>query len=233
MNFLRGSIIACIVFLSSVVVSAETSTEIATTYTSVQLTGKATKVVEPDTTHITLQLQHTGRTKEGVQADLNNKMRQILDSVPNAPSVEISTGGYHVYEGEDQNKRRRENWEASQYVNLKGTNKDHIEKIAQHLQGKGLIIQGTRHSVSDEFAKSFNRKLRNDAIEDIKVQAREVAAALGKQKIHISSLRFSGGSNFGPHLRAMSAERAQGGAPVLEPSQQEVTVHVTAEILLK
>jgi len=203
----------------------------------------ATEMVEVDQDLLvaSLYFKTEGKDVSKVQNDVNDMMKQALDEAAKTSSVKASTQQYHVHEydrsrGRDNNRRDMV-WRGQQGLQIKGKEADDLLKLAGKLQEMGFGMNGLSYTLSPEKREEIQNALLEDALAKLMVKAARTGKALGKEKTEVLTIDVNpqGGHSRPPVMRAGMADMAMGAAmaaPVAAPGESQVSLSVSAQILL-
>jgi len=209
--------------------------------TLINLSATERVEVEQDLLIANLRYQDENKDAKAVQDAVNAKMKAALDEAEKVDSVKANTQQYYVHEYDrSRGKSVRPDivWRAQQGLVLKGKTADELLKLTGTLQEMGLVMSGLSYSVSPELLEETRNALLENALKKLRAKAERTAKALGKSSSEFLQVNVDVGGNGGrpPVMRAMSMDmsmaKAEMAAPVAAPGESEVTLSVSANVLI-
>ena len=218
--------------------------------TVVTLSASDQKKVVQDLLVASLRIEQDNKDARQLQDDINKAMKIALDTVKAETAIKVNTGGYYVYNydpnptppkplSSDEMKKRMV-WKGSQTIELKSKDAPKILEMLGKLQDMGFVMSGLNYTLSPELAESQKDELLVGALKKIQDKAALVAKAMGKSGYDIVELNID--NSYIPQPQpVMMMSMARGGAmakadmaaPVAAPSEDDVTLNVSAKISLK
>ncbi|MCF8496587.1 MAG: SIMPL domain-containing protein [Alphaproteobacteria bacterium] len=212
--------------------------------TMVNLSVNERVEVDQDLLVANLQIQAENNDGRALQDEINKTMKKAVDAAKAAPTVKVSTQSYQVYPY-DQNPdpKRGENiirkWRGSQELMLKSTDSTALLKLTGDLQEMGLNITSLNYTVSPELLEETQNSLLEGALLKLKTKADRTAKALGKNTVDLLNINVDTGGYYpqpmmmgGVAMDMMSA-KAEMASPVAEAGQSEISLNVSAQVLIK
>lgn len=203
--------------------------------------------VQQDLLIASLRIEHEAADAKAVQDHINRVMAKALEQAKTAKGVEVSTGGYHVYQYTKQppvNLRGEVNgegkpvWRGTQTIDLKSTAADTLLNLAGELQKSGLIMNNLSYMLSPAKADEAKDALMEEALSKVKARAERAAKAMGKGQAEMVEITVDAADNMIPafpvmRAMAMGDAKMEMAAPVAEPGLADITLTVSARVLLK
>ena len=205
--------------------------------------------VEQDVLVATLRYEAEDTDPKALQNEINEIMKEAAEAARAIESVKVSTQQYYVYphdpyppetgslsrgDGEDARKRT---WRGSQGIELKSAAADDLLALTGRLQEMGLVMSGLNYMLSPEKMEETKDALMEDALAKVKAKADRAAGALGKTNADMLevTIESDGGYYPQPMMRSMAMDSgmAEMATPVAEPGESEITLTVSAKVLLK
>jgi predicted secreted protein len=217
--------------------------------TFVSLSASDQKKVEQDLLVASLRIELDNKDARKVQDEINKAMQKAMDIAKAEPSIKVSTGNYYVYSydpnpsptplsREDQQKRMV--WKGSQTIDLQSKDSQKILEIVGKIQDAGFAMNGLNYMLSPELAEAQKDELLVGALKKIKTKAELISKTLGKSGYDIVEVNIDGSYMPQPQPVMMMARSAKMemasdsmSSPVAAPSETDVSLSVSARILLK
>lgn len=203
--------------------------------TEIHLTQQATRIVTPDTLRATLRIELRGNDGRAIQAELNRRMAEALDTAKSVPSVKAETGDYSV--SRDFAAKAKNNWQASETVTL--TSKDFTAALmlAAKLQDKGMLMSGLQFTLAPETLAAAESDLTSAALDALRARAQQVAKDLGTTVERYASVTVGNvEQNSRPLPMARMMASVAGGPEMPPPAAQAgdatLSLTVTAVVIL-
>lgn len=210
--------------------------------TLVNLAATERSEVDQDLLVATLRYEAQHKNPRTVQAEINGVMEKALSAARQVASVKTSTLGYQVYE-HDLNRGKKHLppdivWRGQQGIRLKGKQADDLLELAGALQDLGLSMRGLDYTVSPELMEERREALLEAALIKLRSKAERTAKTIGKSNIDFLQIDVDMGGRPPPApmrtlSMAESAPAAAMAAPVAAPGQSQITLTVSANVLLK
>ncbi len=216
---------------------------------SVTLSATEQKKIKQDLLVANLRIEVDNKDSQKVQDDINKVMKTALDIAQAEPAIKVSTGSYYVYNfdpepappkplSSDEMKKRMV-WKGSQTIELRSKDAQKVLDIVAKLQDMGFVMNGLNYTLSSELAEAQKDELLIGALKKIQDKAALVAKALGKSGYEIAELTIDG--SYIPQQPVAMMSMARGGrmekedmaAPVAAPSEDDVSLSVSARVILK
>ena len=154
--------------------------------------------------------------------------------------VKVATQQYSVYKYEyvaNKNDERKTKWRGSQGVIISGKTDD-ILKLTGELQEIGLAVDGLSYTISNDKREEVRDSLMELAVEKLMKKSKRVAKALGKDVIKVLSINVDADTSR-PYpviqyaMRIGAVAKDEMNSPVAEPGQSQISMTVSAAILIK
>lgn len=219
----------------------------ATSGTAVTLSASSQKKVVQDLLVASLRVEIEDKDAAKVQNDINKAMKAAVDLAKADASIKVNTGSYYVYSYDPNPSpkqlssaelKKRSVWKGSQTIELQSKDAQKILELVAKVQDMGFAMNNLSYTLSPELAEAQKDQLLVEAIKKIQDKAQLVAKTLGKAGYDLSELNIDG--SYMPQPTPMMAMARDGGmekatmaAPVAEPSEADVTLSVTAKVVLK
>lgn len=236
--------------LGSPVVHAEEVKAKDATGITVTLSASDQKKVTQDLLVASLRVEVDNKDSRKVQDDINKAMKAAVDMVKAEPAIKVSTGSYYVYNYDPQpaplksltseDAKKRMVWKGSQTIDLKSKDAQKILDMLAKLQDMGFVMNGLNYTLSPELAEAQKDELMVGALKKIQDKAALVAKTLGKSGYDIAELTIEG--SYMPPSRPMammsmarggSMDKAEMSEPVAAPSEDDVSLSISARVVLK
>jgi predicted secreted protein len=202
--------------------------------------------VAQDLLMASLRIDHEAADAAAVQAHINSVMQKALEQSKSVKGVDVSTGGYHVYQYQDgpiprdgaQNTKPVIRWRGSQSLELQSTESAALLKLVGALQESGLVMNNLSYALSPAAADAAKDSLMEKALEKVQARAARAAKALGQVDTKLLELNVDTSDTSIPQypmMRGMAMEAAAKSmdAPSAEPGTSDITLTIHARVLLK
>ncbi len=214
----------------------------------VTLTASDQKKVEQDLLVASLRIEINHQDSRKVQAEINKAMKKAVDLLKSDPEIKVSTGNYYVYSYDPNpsptplsvaEQKKRLVWRGSQTVDIQSKESQKILDSVAQIQDMGFVMNGLNYVLSTELAEAERDELMVGALKKIQKKADLIAKTLGKSGYEITEVTVDGAYMPQPEPRMMmkSSMEMDGGqlaaAPVAAPGETEVTLSVSARVILK
>lgn len=202
--------------------------------TTLVLGERATREVEQDTLVAVLSARHRSPDAREAQRVVNETMTAAIEQARAVDGIELSTGGYRVYQEYDREGRPRA-WVAEQDLRLKSEEAARLLELAGILQDAGLILGGLSYELSAEARRALEDELTLEAIERLRARSERIADAMQMRVELIETLRVGGVAEpppVRPMLEARMADVASMPPPVALPGTEMVEVAIEADVAL-
>lgn len=206
--------------------------------TVLTLTESASQKVEQDRIKAALEITKGARESAFVQNFINEKMETAVKEAKRVKSLKVSTGSYRVNQRWDSKARKNDGWEGSQEIILDTANKDELLDVVQKLQKDGFTMKGMNYYLSNETAATYRTDLIKEALKRVQDRAKSVAEQLGAKHHHIGAIDVSNEHTRAPRVqhmtmaKAVAFESADMAAPVVEGSEEDVSIRVNVKVIL-
>ncbi len=179
-------------------------------------------------------------TAKELQNQINATMTKALEKAKMLKDVKVATQQYSVYKYEyvaNKNDERKTKWRGSQGVVISGKTDD-ILKLTGELQEIGLAVDGLSYTISNDKREEVRDSLMELAVEKLMKKSKRVAKALGKDVIKVLSINVDADTSR-PYpviqyaMRIGAVAKDEMNSPVAEPGQSQISMTVSAAILIK
>ena len=179
-------------------------------------------------------------TAKELQNQINATMTKALEKAKMLKDVKVATQQYSVYKYEyvaNKNDERKTKWRGSQGVIISGKTDD-ILKLTGELQEIGLAVDGLSYTISNDKREEVRDSLMELAVEKLMKKSKRVAKALGKDVIKVLSINVDADTSR-PYpviqyaMRIGAVAKDEMNSPVAEPGQSQISMTVSAAILIK
>jgi predicted secreted protein len=195
-----------------------------------------------DTLIANLRLEIEDADPKVVQSKINEMMKAALEKAKKVETVKTSTGQYYVYDNtpyhEKDTPAPAKKWRGTQTLDLESKTAEDLLKLAGALQDDGLIMGGLNYTLSPGKADEAKDALLEKAIAKLTARAQRAAKALGKSSVTLAEVNVDAADNIirpmpMMHAMAMDARMEKSAAPNAAPGETDITLTVTAKVLLK
>lgn len=202
-------------------------------YNLYHLSASAENEISNDIMKVTLLASHQSTKSSEANKEVNQKMSVALDILKQTKNIQYQTGNYQtqpVYKN-----REITAWKASQKIELKSTDADHLSKIIGKLQ-KPLKVSSMSFDVSKTVRQKAENVLSVEALNQFKERAELIQKTMGADQYKIVNIDVNTGTQRIPVRQMMRAEMSSmsydSPAPSVESGNSTITVNVTGQIQL-
>ncbi|GAB4164689.1 MAG: hypothetical protein Tsb006_4280 [Rickettsiaceae bacterium] len=197
--------------------------------------------VKEDLLIANLRFETDGPNQKVVQNKINSIMKKAINEAKKFNKLAFSTEQYSVYkyyQPKKQGEKVEPVWHGSQSIVISGSASDDILKLTGMLQDMGLAVNSLGYSVSAEKREEVRDSLMEKAVEKLMKKAGRVAKALGKTDIKVVNINIDS-DTYRPFpavqfsMRASAMDKTEAVTPVASPGQSQVSMAVSATILIK
>ncbi len=222
--------------------------QVAPDQTLITLSATENTKLKQDTLTASLKYELEGGSANEIQDKINKAMAQAVELARGINGATVSTGSYYVYmydradtvdprTGQPMSSKKM--WRGSQSLSIEGKDATAILQSVGKIQELGLTMDGLNYNLSPEAADSVRDDLMTKALAKIRTRADIAAKALGKSSAEIQQVTIDGAYQPSPsprmYMKAEMAMAADAGvaAPVAEAGESDISLTVTARVLLK
>jgi predicted secreted protein len=182
-----------------------------------------------------LRVEKEGANPKNVQTEINQLMEKAVKLAKSVPEVSISTEQYYIYQYNIVPNEPAKIWHGNQVIQLKSTSSQDLLKLVGQLQDIGLLVQGLNYTNSPAKIEEVRDSMMETTIQTLRKKAERTAKALGLTNIEILEINIDANIPFYPRPMMMNSMRskAEAATPVAEPGKNEVTMTISAKILMK
>lgn len=206
-------------------------------HTLLNLSASERQTLPQDLLMASLRIEVDSADPVKVQNDINQAMEKALAEAKGVTAVKASTGGYNVYKyNPDQ---RTSVWRGTQTIELESKDAAALLKLVGEIQKSNFVMNGLNYTLSPEKAESVRDELMTKALQKLQEKAALVAKTLGKSGYELTDVSIDGGGPVMPMYKTMAMRGNMEGAamdmaaPVAEPGEADVSLSVSARVLLK
>ena len=183
----------------------------------------------------------SGSAKE-VQNKINQMMKKALSVVEKKENVEVSTEQYSVYKFYKplkQGEPQKELWKGSQSIVIKSKSTEDILALSAQLQEIGLVMNDLHYEVSLAKIEETRTSMVENAINKLLSHAKRVGGIIGLKEVKIKNINIDGDNRYPPvpypKLMRTAATNLVSSvtAPISAPGKIDITLNISATILLK
>lgn len=208
------------------------------TYLNLSVTERTE--VQEDILVASLSVEKDGTDSKQVQNDINQLTLQAVTKAKALSNITVNTEQYYVYKSTpNKANSNAKTWHGTQRIQLQSTAAEVLLKLVGDLQEMGLLVQGLNYTISPEKADQIRDAMIERAIASLIKKAERVGNVINKKNIELIDINI--GTNYTPDyprpMMLASTKRSNAEVanipPVAEPGKREVTITVTAKVLLK
>ncbi|MCB9973308.1 MAG: SIMPL domain-containing protein [Rhodospirillales bacterium] len=186
-----------------------------------------------------IRIEKTMADSRELQQDINRLIKQALEIVKDFKTVEVSTDQYYVYE---YNTKTQNLWRGTQGLTLKGKDADDILEVSGKLQDLGFLMNGLGYQLSSEKYEEVRDGLLELSLKKLMARAKRVGITIDKPDVDLWEVNVDAApSPIYPQpvmMRTMMAdsgmaEKSFAAPPVAEAGKNEISMTVSAKVLLK
>ncbi len=189
-----------------------------------------------DEARATFMIEEQDKDKEKAASRVNQKMKQGADIIRSAdPQARLKTHGYYTYpvyeEGQQPPRpsagnrlRQPIGWRVGQYLEMTTVNLAALPKTVAAAQ-KLLALNGLQFGLSDAATARLDQQRIESSYRHLNERVAAIARAMGRRPADavLEVIDFEASGAYAPdadmaEARTMSMAKAQGAAPVEEPS---------------
>ncbi|WP_019626448.1 SIMPL domain-containing protein [Thioalkalivibrio sp. ALJT] len=186
--------------------------------TTLILTGKSERQVDNDRMTVLMQTEARAPEAAAAAADVNRTMEAALERAATLDAVEARTIGYStraIHDPDDRSRIRA--WQVQQNLELTSGDFDGLGKLVGVLQQEALTVSQIRFSLSTGARREHREAMIEEAMADLKDQARVLARTLGATHLQTLKVELPDERHSGPQpIMAMRAMDESASAPALE-----------------
>ncbi len=222
--------------------------------TYITLSATEQKDIVQDQLQASLRIEVEDRDAKKVQDKINEAMKKAVAAAKDVPDVKVSTGQYYVYSYDpspvpptpvtlEEGNNKRLIWKGTQTLDLLSKDSQKVLDLSGKVQAMGFMMNGLNYILSNEKSEAQKDELLTSALLTIKNRAALIAKTLDKKgydivELTVDNAGFGGGQPPMPMMamRGVASDgmaEAKMAAPVAEPGQSQVSLTVTARVLLK
>ncbi|WP_017942439.1 MULTISPECIES: SIMPL domain-containing protein [unclassified Thioalkalivibrio] len=200
--------------------------------TTLTVTGKTEREVAND--HMTVLMTTEARAPEAATAaaTVNRNMEAALERAAEHDAIDARTIGYSTHAIHDSDDRSRINaWQVRQNLELTSGDFDRLGELVGSLQQHDLTVSQIRFSLSPEARKEHREAMMEEAMEDLKEQARVIARSLGATHLRVLEVELPEDPYSGPQpMMAMRAMDESASQPALEAGHSTLSLSVRGRL---
>ena len=209
--------------------------------TYLNLSVTEVKQVEPDLLIASLRYEIESESTKTLQNKINQTMKKALMIAEKKEELTISTEQYSVYKYSKPGKEGengKEIWKGSQAIVIKGKSAEDILVLSGQLQEIGLVMSDLHYEVSLEKLEEVRTSIMENAINKLLSRAKKTADIIGAKEVKVNNINIDGDNRYPqPYqglMRAAVANMSETmSAPVSSPGKTDVTLTISATMLLK
>jgi predicted secreted protein len=216
--------------------------------TIVTVAAEDQKTVQQDLLVASLRIERDGKDSKVLQDEINKIMASAMDLAKQDAALKVSTGNYYVYSYDPNpsprplshaEQQKRMIWKGSQTIELQSKDAQKVLDVVGKIQDLGLVMNGLNYTLSSELQEAQKDELLVGALQKIQKKAELIAKTLGKTGYDILEVNVEGANM--PQPQPVMMMKAMGGmaresdamaAPVAAPGEAEVSLSVSARVVL-
>lgn len=205
-------------------------------HTLLNLSASERMTLPQDLLMASLRIESKSADPKKVQNEINTAMDKALAMAKKVANVKVSTGGYQVYERYVDKTTKV--WQGQQTIQLESKDSAALLDIAGKIQESGFVMSGLNYTLSPEKAEEVQDDLMVKALAKLQAKADKIAKALGKSGYALTDINIDGSGPVMPMYKSARMEMAMSAdagmaAPVAEAGETDVSLSVSARVLLK
>ncbi len=201
--------------------------------TLLHLSESARVMVQPDELAASLRAEAVAANAAEAQTQVNTTMAGAVTLARQSAGVHVTTGFYTVWPQTIVHPGGRQDWRASQSLELRGGDGAVLLTLVGALQQRGLAVSQLGWRVAAETERHARAEATKQALTRLRARAEEAAGVLG---LHFDSFReVRLGATLRPRPLPMRAIAATPAAtpPTAEAEPVPVEASVEADVVLK
>jgi predicted secreted protein len=147
--------------------------------TLLQLSDTETVNVTPDELAASLRAEASSGNPADAQQRVNTAMAEALTSARKVSGVTASTGAYNVWHVQPNTQGSKEQWQASQSIELTSRDSTALLNLVGALQRDGLAVGELNWRLSRETERKAHDEATRQALAALRGKAEEAAGLLG------------------------------------------------------
>jgi predicted secreted protein len=201
--------------------------------TLLHLSESARVMVQPDELAASLRVEAVAASAAEAQAQVNTAMAGAVTLARAAAGVSVTTGFYTVWPQAIVRPGGRQDWRASQTLELRGGDGAVLLTLVGALQQRGLAVSQLGWQVAAETERHARAEATRQALGNLRARAEEAAGVLGLHFDSFREVRLDAAAR--PHPMPMRAMAASPSAPppTAEAEPVPVEASVEADVVLK
>ncbi|WP_018873729.1 SIMPL domain-containing protein [Thioalkalivibrio sp. ALJ16] len=225
----RSRWIAVLGFLFLVLPAAAMASDGSTTLT---LTGNSERQVDNDRMTVLMQTEARAPEAAAAAASVNRSMEAALERVTKLETIEARTIGYStraIHASDDRS--RISAWQVQQSLELTSGDFDRLGELVGTLQQQDLTVSQIRFSLSTEARREHRAAMIEEAMADLKDQARVLAHSLGATHLQTLEVELPDDRYSGPQpIMAMRAMDESASQPALEAGHSTLSLSLRGRL---
>ena len=226
----------CALFIGPGAVFSQNSLPLVAPQNVVTLSASAVVEVVQDQLEMRLRVSREGGDAQALQTQLNAVLERALAQARQAQApgrMQVRSGQFGVYPRADKNGQFS-SWQGSAELVLEGQDFARIAQTATQLEG--MVVSHVAFGLSQTARSQVAAQARNQAIDNFKTEAQDVARAFGFAGYSLREVAVHGNDPQPPRPRmlAMTAKTDASEAPLaLEAGKSSVQVTVSGSVQLR
>jgi predicted secreted protein len=198
--------------------------------TLLRLSETARVMTSPDQIVASLRAEATAPASAEAQARVNAAIARALAQAKQVNSVTATTGNYSVWNTTIGDRAKaREEWRASQTLDLKGGDGAAMLRLVGELQAQGLAVGRLAWQLAPDTARKARTEATRLALGSVRARAEEAAGILGLRFESFREVRLDDVKPPpAPMMRSMAAS-TMAAAPPPSAEAEDVAVEASVE----
>jgi len=201
--------------------------------TLLRLAETATVAVRPDQIVAQLRAEATAPNAAEAQQKVNAMMTAAVARARQVAGITVSTGSYNVWRAGavsgSANADRGARWQASQTLELTGSDGTQMLTLADALQQSGMATKYLGWRLAPDTTRNARRRATEAAVKALRGRAEEAAGLLGLRFVEFREVRLDNVRPMPmPRMMAAAAPMSASGAPPVAEAE-DINVEATVE----
>jgi predicted secreted protein len=197
--------------------------------TLLHLSESARVMVRPDQLAAALRAEAVAASAAEAQAQLNTAMAGAVATARQTAGVTVATGAYSVWPQDQAARGGKQEWRASQTLELSSGDGVALLTLVGTLQQRGLAVAQLAWRLAPETARKARAEALRQALSGLRARADEAASILGLRFDSFRDVRLGAAAPAPRGMMAMAAPAAANAAPPPVAQAEEVPIEASAE----
>ncbi len=194
--------------------------------------------VEQDLLVANLRVEKRLADAKELQQEINLMMKQAIEEAKKFDDLDLATNRYYVHE---YNTKTQKLWQGAQGITIKSKNAEDVLELSGRLQDQGFLMNGLNYQLSPEKHEEVRESLLETALEKLITRAKRVGSAIDKPNVDLWEVNVDAAPsrNYPQPMMATRmvsmdmAESSAMAAPVAQSGKDQISLSVSAKVILK